>query len=316
MTDVAERTTAAGPGASGSTAFHELADAGRSARQLLPVDVWDFIEGGSGAETTLAGNRVSLEGTWLTPRMLAGIARAEPAGELLGVPVSMPVAIAPMAYQRLVHPDGELAMARAARSAGTVFIAGTLSSYPVERIAEAGADLWFQLYWLRDRAKTRELIGRAEAAGCRALVLTTDVPRMGRRLRDMRNGFTLPETVTAAHLDTAGGTVGTTAHRATPGTSAPMVHTDEFIDPALGWTDLDWIRERTELPWCSRAFFIPRMPTGRRPSGWMPLWSPTTAVANWTGRCRPRPRCPQWYARWPDAARCTWTVGCAAVRTC
>jgi 4-hydroxymandelate oxidase len=170
----------------------------------------------------------------------------------------MPLAVAPMAYQQLVHPDGELALARAARSAGVVFIASMLSSHTIEAIAGVGAETWFQLYWLRDRARTEELIKRAQASGCRALVLTVDVPRMGRRLRDMRNAFALPSTVTAANLEDspAAGRVST-AHCEEPGSSAVMVHTAEALDPALSWADLEWVRDRTSLPLILKGIMDP-----------------------------------------------------------
>ncbi|MDX2547634.1 alpha-hydroxy acid oxidase [Streptomyces sp. WI04-05B] len=243
----------------GSPRILELADAAAAARQILPTDVWDFIEGGSGAETTLAENRAFLDRTWVTPRVLAGATHAETADDLLGTPVSMPLGIAPMAYQSLVHPDGELALARAARSAGTLFVVSTMSSHSVERIAETGARLWFQLYWLRDRAKTAELIGRAVAAGCRALVLTLDVPVMGRRLRDMRNAFALPSGLTAAHFteDSGSGLPGT-ARRSVSGSSALMVHTAAAIDPSLSWADLGWIRERTRIPLVLKGILSPK----------------------------------------------------------
>ncbi|MFJ5269879.1 alpha-hydroxy acid oxidase [Streptomyces sp. NPDC088358] len=235
--------------ASDSRALFDIGDAEQAAFRALPRHVWDFIDGGSGSESTLVANRTALDRIGLTPRVLTGVTRGDSTGELLGSPVSMPLAVAPMAYQQLVHPDGELALARAARSAGVVFIASMLSSHTVEAIAGVGAETWFQLYWLRDRDRTEELIKRAEASGCRALVLTVDVPRMGRRLRDMRNAFTLPSTVTAANLDAspAAGR-GSTAHSEQPGSSAVMVHTAEALDPALSWADLEWVRDRTGLP--------------------------------------------------------------------
>jgi 4-hydroxymandelate oxidase len=97
---------------------------------------------------------------------------------------------------------------------------------------------------LRDRAVTVELLARAEAAGCQALILTVDVPRMGRRLRDVRNGFALPPTVAAVHL----GGPSTSAHRSRRGASAVATHTQQMFDPTLSWQDLEWLRERTTMP--------------------------------------------------------------------
>jgi 4-hydroxymandelate oxidase len=244
--------------ASNSLALSDIGDAERAAFRALPRHIWDFIDGGSGSESTLVANRTALSQVCLVPRALTGVTRGDCAGELLGSPVSMPLAVAPMAYQQLVHPDGELALARAARSAGVVFIASMLSSHTIEAIAGVGAETWFQLYWLRDRARTEELIKRAQASGCRALVLTVDVPRMGRRLRDMRNAFALPSTVTAANLEDspAAGRVST-AHCEEPGSSAVMVHTAEALDPALSWADLEWVRDRTSLPLILKGIMDP-----------------------------------------------------------
>jgi 4-hydroxymandelate oxidase len=156
----------------------------------------------------------------------------------------MPIGLAPMAYQRLAHPDGEVAAASAAREAGVVFVASVLGSRSIEDVAAVGAQTWFQLYWLRDRGRTVELLQRAEASGCRALVVTVDVPTMGRRLRDMRNSFVLPDTVIAANLTDR----RSAAHGQLRDASAVIADTAELIDPAFRWDDLEWIRERTELP--------------------------------------------------------------------
>src|SRR5690606_2505770 len=110
-----------------------------------------------------------------------------------GHQVSMPLLVAPTAFHRLAHPDGELATARATGAAGTIMILSTLSNTRVEDvIAAATGPVWFQLYVYRDREVTRALVERAEAAGCQALVLTVDAPLLGRRERDVRNRFTLP----------------------------------------------------------------------------------------------------------------------------
>lgn len=220
-----------------------LADAAGHAARTLPAPVWDYIEGGSGAETALAANRAAFDAIRFAPRILRGITDPDPAADLHG-PVRMPVAVAPMAYQTIVHPEGELAVARAAAAARIPMAVPLLSSVPIETLAGSGAQLWFQLYWLRDRGRTSELIKRAEAAGCTALMLTVDVARMGRRLRDMRNAFTLPPNVTAVHLADPVGL----AHQRHDADSAVAVHTAAMFDPALSWADLAWLRAQTALP--------------------------------------------------------------------
>ncbi|RSM78014.1 alpha-hydroxy-acid oxidizing protein [Kibdelosporangium aridum] len=216
-----------------------------AAASVLPSGVWDFVAGGSGAETTLRANREAWQRIRLVPRILNDVAHIDLAVELLGHRAELPVAVAPMAYQRLLHPEGDLAAAAAARDAGIVYVASTLSSHPIEQIAAVGARTWFQLYWLRDRALMAELLQRAEDAGCAAIVLTVDVPRMGRRLRDIRNGFVVPDDVHAANLpaDTQAA-----AHTRQPGRSAAITHTGIMFDPTLSWRDLSWLRERTSLP--------------------------------------------------------------------
>ena len=163
------------------------ADFEPAAAALLPAEVWDFVAGGSGAETTLAANRAALDSVFLVPRVLRDVSSCSTRSTLLGRPVELPVAAAPVAYQQLIHPDGESATARAAAAAGVPFIVSALSSVPIEHITELGGRVWFQFYWLRDHVTTLDLVRRAEDAGCEALVLTADTPWLGRRLRDFRN---------------------------------------------------------------------------------------------------------------------------------
>jgi 4-hydroxymandelate oxidase len=235
-----------------------LADFEDRARALLPSGVWDYVAGGSGNESVLATNRAALDAVTVYPRVLPG-AMADPRIELFGASLAMPVAVAPMAYQRMLHPDGELAMAEATARAGIPMVVSTLSSYTVEEIAKAGGQLWFQLYWLRDRAVVEQLVERAEAVGCRAVVVTVDLPLQGRRLRDIRNAFHLPPDVVAANLQVGDGppAAGTGAHRAAAGRSAIAAHTTELIGPVLTWDDLAWLRSRTRLPLIIKGILDP-----------------------------------------------------------
>ncbi|MFG2846321.1 alpha-hydroxy acid oxidase [Kitasatospora sp. NPDC048296] len=231
-----------------------LADVERRAAAVLPPEVWDFVAGGSGAETTLAANRAALDEIYLVPRMLRDVSARSSGCELVGAPAAMPVAVAPVAYHRLAHPEGELAAARAARRAGVPFTAATLSSFPIEQITATGAETWFQLYWLKDRAQRLDLIRRAEEAGCTALMLTVDVPWMGRRLRDIRNGFALPAEVTAANLTEA---AGSAAHHAGTGRSAVAAHTALAFAPDLTWDDVAELRGTTRLPIILKGILAP-----------------------------------------------------------
>lgn len=231
-----------------------FADYEALAAAVLPAAVRDFVAGGSGSETTLRNNRAALDAVALVPRVLAGVEEADPSTRLLGRASELPVAVAPMAYQRLLHPDGELALARAAAETGIPYVISTLSSYTLERIAEAGVS-WFQLYWLRDRSVVEALVDRAGEAGCAALMVTVDVPVMGRRLRDVRNSFALPADVVAANLVDG---VATEAHAAVPGLSAVAAHTASAFAPAVSWADLEWLTTRTSLPLLVKGILDPR----------------------------------------------------------
>jgi 4-hydroxymandelate oxidase len=222
---------------------HSIADLERLAAEVLPADVRDFVAGGSGGESTLRANRAALDRILIEPRVLRDVSGCTTATTLLGRPSRLPVATAPVAYQRVLHPDGELATARAAAAAGVPFTASTLSSVAIEELTAAGGDVWFQLYWLRDTARTLDLVRRAEDAGCTAIMLTVDVPWMARRLHDLRNGFTLPPHVRAAHLDT-----GRAAHTHRPDVSAVAAHTAQAFSAALTWDTVALLRRSTRLP--------------------------------------------------------------------
>jgi len=232
-----------------------VADVARLAEARLPKDLWDYVAGGSGAETTLSANRAALDAVELLPRVLGGAGTPDPTTGLLGSAAALPLAVAPMAYQRLLHPDGELATAEAAAAAGVPYVVSTLSSVTVEEIAKVGATTWFQLYWLRSRGLVESLVARAEAAGCEALMVTVDVPIMGRRLRDARNSFVLPDDVVAANLDDG---AMSQAHDAVAGESAIATHTAAAFAPGVEWADLEWLRGRTSLPLVLKGILDPR----------------------------------------------------------
>uniref|UniRef100_UPI0011146DDC 4-hydroxymandelate oxidase n=1 Tax=Amycolatopsis orientalis TaxID=31958 RepID=UPI0011146DDC len=222
--------------------YVSLADLERAARDVLPGEIFDFLAGGSGTEASLVANRTALERVFVIPRMLRDLTDVTTEIDIFGRRAALPMAVAPVAYQRLFHPEGELAVARAARDAGVPYTICTLSSVSLEEIAAVGGRPWFQLCWLRDEKRSLDLVRRAEDAGCEAIVFTVDVPWMGRRLRDMRNGFALPEWVTAANFD-----AGTAAHRRTQGVSAVADHTAREFAPAT-WESVEAVRAHTDLP--------------------------------------------------------------------
>ncbi|UQA92272.1 alpha-hydroxy acid oxidase [Streptomyces halobius] len=221
-------------------------DYAAAARARLDRSVWDYIAGGSGDEVTLREERAAYDRYRLRPSALVDVSHCELGTTLLGRPVDFPVGIAPMAFHRLVHADGEIATARAAGAVGALTIASTFASKTLEETARAATGpLWFQLYVMRRREITESLVRRAEAAGYRALVITVDTPRMARRERDLRNGFGLPPYVRPANLDDG---QGAGLHRGRSGSSTLAEHAALHHDAAFTWEDLAWLRSLTSLP--------------------------------------------------------------------
>jgi 4-hydroxymandelate oxidase len=217
----------------------------QAARSVLPQPVYDYYAGGAEDEQTLRANRKAFSRYVLRPRVLVDVSRVNPAIELFGTPLSAPVLIAPTAFQRLAHADGEVATVRAAAARGTVYVASTVSTTPIEQITAAAPDatVWFQLYVFRDREITRDLVARAESAGCRSICLTVTVPVQGKRERDARNQFALP-----AGIELANFTGLRQSHL--PGSAGSGL--DAFIgrefDPSLTWDALDWLAGISRLP--------------------------------------------------------------------
>ncbi|SFP21746.1 alpha-hydroxy-acid oxidizing protein [Actinomadura madurae] len=171
-----------------------LADIERAARRRLPRPIFDIIAGGAGDEVSLRANQVAYERIRLRPRALVDVSRRDVATTVLGKPVSMPVLLDPAGYQRMASSEAELAVARAAGAMGTGFALSTVSSYPLETVAQlATGPKWFQLYLPPgDASETAELVDRAAAAGYDALCLTVDTTMRALRERDVRNRFSLP----------------------------------------------------------------------------------------------------------------------------
>lgn len=214
------------------------------ARANLPRAAFDYYVSGAHDELTVTDNRAALDRIRLLYRVLVDVGQRDASTSVLGSPVAMPVLLAPTAFHRLAHPDGELASARAAGSAGTIMILSSLSNTDVEDVcAAATGPVWFQLYVYRDRTATEGLVARAEAAGCRAIVLTVDAPLLGCRERDVRNRFHLPEGLSVKNMLPAG--YGAVAEQAGSGLAAYFA---SLIDPTLDWDDIAWLRSKTSLP--------------------------------------------------------------------
>jgi isopentenyl diphosphate isomerase/L-lactate dehydrogenase-like FMN-dependent dehydrogenase len=216
-----------------------VADYEQLAEQALEPGIFGYVAGGASDEWTLREN-VAAFGRWvLRPRMLIDVETVSTSTSVLGAELSLPVVVAPTAYQRLVHPDGELGIARAAAAAGTIFCQSTLSSVRPADVAAAVPDgmHWFQLYLSKDREFARALLDEVADSGYGAVVLTVDLPRAGRRERDVRSGFVIPPDLPlpciSMHFD----------RPVDPGAGLGAV-----TDSALTWRDLEWLRSVCPLP--------------------------------------------------------------------
>jgi isopentenyl diphosphate isomerase/L-lactate dehydrogenase-like FMN-dependent dehydrogenase len=192
------------------------------ARQALPADVFDYYAGGAGDEWTLAENRRAFADWVIRPRMLTGAWPVDPSTSVLGNEIAFPVLVAPWAYQKRAHPEGELATARAAARAGTLMVVSSTAFEYLEDVAAASdATKWWQLYVFTDRGLTVDMLHRVHAAGFGAVCLTVDFPDSGLRHRDTRSGFQIPIGLPSDDLTYA---------------------------PDLTWDDLGWIREAAPVP--------------------------------------------------------------------
>jgi 4-hydroxymandelate oxidase len=214
-----------------------------AARAVLPQGIYDYIAGGSEDEAALRGNREAFARYRFRFKILASTDHTDLSSELFGHHFRMPVHLAPTAIQRMTHPDGELAAYRAASDAGIAYALSTLSSAAIEEVAAAATGpRWFQLYMHADRAVSASFVERAVDAGYSAILLTVDLPKTGRRERDIRNAFSLPEGLRYANLD---------ARRSAATADGPdpfAQNVNANANPGLGWADLEWLVAKTSLP--------------------------------------------------------------------
>jgi isopentenyl diphosphate isomerase/L-lactate dehydrogenase-like FMN-dependent dehydrogenase len=221
----------------------KLDDFEPAARAVLPQAVYDYIAGGAEDEATLRDNRAAFGRYRFRFKVLTSAGRPDLSTEVLGHRFAMPVSLGPAAIQGMAHPDGETAAYRAASDAGIAYCLSTLSSVPIEDVATAATGTrWFQLYMHPERAVSDAFVERATDAGYSAILLTVDLPKTGRRERDIRNAFSLPDGVSYANLD--GRQRAATAEGPDPFARNVNAHTYA----ALGWEDLEWLLARTSLP--------------------------------------------------------------------
>jgi isopentenyl diphosphate isomerase/L-lactate dehydrogenase-like FMN-dependent dehydrogenase len=217
-----------------------VADYERRAEELLDEGSFGYFAGGAGDEHTVRANRTAFDRWRLRPRMLVDVSSVSTAVTVLGEELSMPIVTAPVAYQRMAHPEGETAVARATDELGTVQCLSTFATASTQEIVEAApaGRRWFQLYWHPDRGITRALLDQARETGFSAVAFTVDVPRLGRRERDLRTGFQLTSGIGIRTYGSALGELG----ELTPALAA------QLIDPRLTWRDLEWLHENAGMP--------------------------------------------------------------------
>jgi lactate 2-monooxygenase len=221
----------------------------RAAESLEPRP-FDYIAGGAGSESAMRANLEAFERRRLRPRMLTGNSERDISVEILGTKSPAPFLLAPVGVLSIAHPEGELAVARAAASTGVPIVLSSAASHSIEEVAEVDPPRWFQLYWINDREVTVSLVQRAEAAGYGALVVTVDTLSLGWRDRDLRRAY-LPflggegcaqffsDPVFRSRLEQP-------PEQDTLAAAARML--SMFPNLELGWDDLAWLRETTQLP--------------------------------------------------------------------
>ena len=267
-----------------------------AAAEVLSPAAFAYYTGGANDELTLRANREGYARLRLRPRVLVDVSHIDTSTEVLGLPLAFPVGVAPCAMHGLVHPDAEVATARAAASVGSLITLSTMSHRTIEDVSRAAAgQFWFQLYLYKDREVSRALVQRAEAAGARALVLTVDAPVLGRREAIIR---------TPVHIEP--GTVLPNIGPRTPGSEHldDLSYFDSLLDPALTWRDIAWLRGITGLPIVLKGILTAEdFASTAATSG-----PATTAGGSSTRRSRRSTPCPKSRRRRRAAPRSIWTA--------
>ncbi|MBO0831132.1 MAG: alpha-hydroxy-acid oxidizing protein [Actinobacteria bacterium] len=243
-------------------------DARRLAKRTLPRAVFDYVDGGAEDEVTLRRNSQSFQDLCFRPRMGVWVPEPDLSTSLFGQPVSFPVLAAPCGAMRLVHPEADIAVARASAAAGTIHVASSASGFSLEEIAESSPDRhWFQLYRYRGRAGMENLVHRAKAAGYKAIVATVDTPLVSKRERDWRNGFSFSMRVNAANalrlgpqlaprpfwlaryiLDGLPFQLANTAGMTEDGAPMALPEMGHRESSSPTWDDIAWVRQNFDGP--------------------------------------------------------------------
>jgi 4-hydroxymandelate oxidase len=231
--------------------FAELPDFEAHASATVPGPVYEHLAAGAGRNWTRDENLRAYDRWLIRKRLMVDVADADLSTTVTGRRLELPIVLAPSAFHKLVHPDGELASAAAARDAGTGIVLSTLSSTSLEDVAAVGAPTWLQLQIHKDRGLTTSLQERAEAAGLAGLCLTVDAPSYGVRPADKRNHIRLPDEVTIANLTDR---FDLPAHAKGEDLMAYMW---KEMAQDVTWTDAAWLIERTDLPVIVKGVMTP-----------------------------------------------------------
>ena len=224
------------------------------ARQRLSQMAYDYVRSGGADEITMRENRLAFERLRLAPRVLADVSQLDTRISLFGTEHEHPIMLAPLAYHRLYHPEGELGTARGAGAAGAVMVVSSFTTTAIDEIARnTRAAIWFQLYVQRDRAFTKDMVQRAVAAGCKAVCLTVDTPVLGCRYGQL--SFGLPSSLECVHLS------GLSLKSSVPTHSMGGIY-DPIFDPSFNWKDLEWLRTVAGVPVLLKGVLSPE--DGRR----------------------------------------------------
>lgn len=239
---------------------HDIDDLRSAARRLIPRPVFDYVDGGSDEEISMRANREAFQRWRFRPRLLADVSQVETAATVLGRNLPLPLILGPTGYTRMMHPGGEIAVARSAARHGLPYTLSTMSTTTIEKLAEAvprpdqdNKDLWFQLYFMRDADVNKDLITRAADAGYRVLMVTVDTAVPGRRTRDERNGLIIPPALTAGTLASIAAHPGywtrmlrnpAIAFANLPVKAKTIANSISMFDPALNWGTIDDLRQQ------------------------------------------------------------------------
>ncbi|XP_023695133.2 2-Hydroxyacid oxidase 1 isoform X1 [Paramormyrops kingsleyae] len=225
-----------------------VSDYEENAKRILPKVVFDYYISGADDEETLADNIAAFSRWKFCPRVLRDVSKVDLSVSVLGQQINMPVCVAATAMQRMAHPDGETATARACKAEGTGMTLSSWATSTIEEVAAAapGGLRWMQLYIYKDRDLTLSLVRRAEKAGYKGIFVTVDTPYLGRRRNDVRNQFKLPPNLSMVNFESPD--LAFSSKENFREDNGLALYVAQSIDPSLKWEDIAWLKSMTTLP--------------------------------------------------------------------